>query len=166
MTCLTGRIVAIISPDCQHKPGQRFCCLAISSTFVPLCIDKRLSTLPPSGVICKMSMRAHSCPRQLRTMKNCHLVYQQSLQSSWGLRQFWCHLQKPLTCDPGRIQERCTVLFPSSRRPGCTYNFKLWLSRWEEKMLGSITVLVCRKINCALHRISVCLRPFYSPKKW
>lgn len=44
--CLTGRIVAIISPDCQRKPGQRLCWLAVSSTVVSFWVDKRLSTLP------------------------------------------------------------------------------------------------------------------------
>lgn len=92
---------------------------ARSETLVSCCKWHRCFSLgwqeaeyvTPSGVICKMSMRTHSCPRQLRTMKNCHLVYQQSLQSSWGLRQFWCCLPKPLTCDPRRIQERWEAQF-------------------------------------------------------
>lgn len=103
----TGRIVAIISPDCQHKPGRRLCYLAISYSWG----WQEAKYVTPSGVICKMLMRAHSCPRQLRTMKNCHLVYQQSLQSSWGLRQFWCLLPKPSTCDPRTIQERWEAQF-------------------------------------------------------
>lgn len=133
IVCLTGRIVAITSPDCQHKQGQRLCCLAICCTVVSLWVDKRLSALAPLQwfVRCwwepSLSQAAQNCeelPSCVSAITPIMLGSQTILMLSSKTTNLW---SKENSRKMGG-----TVLFPSSRRPGCTHSFKLWFKRGRE----------------------------------
>lgn len=53
-----------------------------------------------------------------------------------------------------------TVLFSSGRKPRMHMQFQAAIIKRKDKVLGLITVLVCRKTSCALHERSVQLRLF------
>lgn len=165
--CLkTDRIVAVVSPGCKHNPGQRLCCLVISSTVVYLWVDERLGMLLPL----KWFVRSWWEPiagssEPWKELPSCIPAITPVILGAWAILIPSYKTINSWSKKNWRKMEG-TVLFPSGRKPGCTCSFKLWLSRGEEKVSGLITVLVCKKTNCALHEIPVQLRLFCSLKKW